>query len=243
MTHFEPTTSHSSYCTPFKLNLIFLLIFSQVIFFGYLLALDTFSLFLISLFIGLPLALVSRFLLTRQVVRYTKMSIVMFATGGFGMLLGSVFDLGQFGIYGLLSICRSEPFSLFFWETDSLWLKFQLTPWSYIGMFVCGNIGMWLFDDLRIKRSLDVLQVIYIYMICNMGMLIGMSLGEGISSILMLQFSQFMAAAFMIIFMLLGMVIGMITLLMAANKLTNHRLLPVSYNFSDCLYDTANRPL
>ena len=240
--HFEQS-SHVTCCTPGKLNLVFALIISQVILFCYLLSLDVPGILLLTVLLGVPLALLSRFLLSRKVKRYTKISIVMFTAGGFGMLLGSVIDLGQVGVYGLLSICQAAPFSIFEWGADSLWQKFQLTPWTYIGMFVCGNLGMLLFDELHIRRSLVLVKLFYIYAICNIGMLLGMLLGESVASVFTLQLNQFFAAGLMIISMLLGMVVGMIALLALINKLTKYTLLPVSFNYSDCKYDTVNRPL
>lgn len=229
-------------CTRFKLNIVFVLVVTQVILFGYLLALDNSEILLFTLLFGIPIALVSRFLLNGKVKRYAKMSIVMFAAGGFGMLLGCVIDLGQVGVYGLLSICRSSS-SMFEFGIGSLWQKFQLTPWSYIGMFVCGNLGMLFFDELHFRRYLVLIKIFYIYAICNIGMLLGMLLGESIAAVLTLHLNQYFAAGLMMISMILGMVFGMITLMALVNKLTKDTLLPVYFNYSERKYDTVNRSL
>lgn len=239
--HFEQS-SHDACCTPCKLNIVFALIITQVILFCYLLALDIPTILLFTLLPGVPIALLSRFLLSGKVKRYTKMTIVMFTAGGFGMLLGSVIDLGQVGVYGLLSICRTAPFSIFEWGADSLWQKFHLTPWSYIGMFVCGNLGMFLFDELHIRRYIALIKLFYIYAICNIGMLLGMLLGESVASVFTLHLNQFFAAGLMIISMLLGMVTGMITLLVLINRLTKDTLLPISFNYSACKHEFSEVP-
>lgn len=119
-------------CPPFKLNIILALIVSQSILFFYLLALDVSSILFFALLCAIPIALASRLLLTLKVkLLDAKMSVVMFATGGFGMLLGCVADLGQLGVYGLLSICQLTPSSMSGWGEDILWQKIQLTPWTY----------------------------------------------------------------------------------------------------------------
>jgi len=91
-------------CNRFKLSIVIALIVAQPILFSYLLALDVSATLLLTLLCGIPIALGSSFLLTREVNHcYARMSIVMFAAGGFGMLLGYVVDLNQMGLYALLS--------------------------------------------------------------------------------------------------------------------------------------------
>jgi len=228
----------------FKINIILALLLSQSILFFYLLAFDASAILFVTLLCAVPLVLTSRLLLTCKVkLLYAKMSVVMFATGGFGMLLGCVADLGQLGVYGLLSICQLTPFSMSGWGMGILWQKIQLTPWTYIGMFICGNLGMLFLGDLRSRHSSFPIKLIYIYVICNIGMLFGMLLGEGISSAFIVYLPPFLASGLMIILMLLGMIFGMIVCMALANKLTKHTLLPPSLNYGNYRYDTVDRSL
>lgn len=214
-------------CNRLKLSIIIALIVAQPILFSYLLALDVSATLLLTLLCGIPIALGSSFLLTRGVNHcYARMSIVMFAAGGFGMLLGYVVDLNQMGLYALLSICRATPSSMSGWGLGALWQKIQLTPWTYLGMFGAGNLGMLFLDDIRPGHSLAFRNVIYIYVICNVSMLYGMLLGEGIFAALIDNLNQFLAAGLMVISMLLGMIFGMVVLMALVNRLSKHTLLP-----------------
>jgi len=240
--HFEQ--SNFALSSQLKLNIITGLIVAQAVLFFYLLNVDVSVILLFISLCSIFLVLANHLLLTRKVKsRYIKMSLVMFATGGFGMLLGCVADLGQVGVYGLLSICQLTPYYASGWGVDTLWQKIQLTPWAYIGMFTCGNLGMLILDGLRSSHSLASIKVLYIYLICNIGMLFGMLLGESISSAFIVYLNPFLAAGLMIILMLLGMVFGMLVFMALANKLTKHTLLPLSTNYGTRRYDTANRPL
>jgi hypothetical protein len=242
MMHFEQ--SNFALFTRFKLNIIIALIVAQPVLFFYLLALDLTAIFFMALLCVIPIVFFGSLLLTRKVkLRYTKMSLVMFAAGGFGMLFGSVVDLGPVGVYGLLSICQLTPFPVSGWGVSELLQRIQLTPWTYIGMFTCGNLGMLFLDDLRSSHSLAPIKVLYIYLICNIGMLFGMLLGESISTIFIIYLNQFLAAGLMISSMLLGMVFGMVGFMALANKLTKHTLLPFSFNYGTRVYDTVNRSL
>jgi len=242
MMHFKQNNFTTS--PPFKLNIIIALIIAQSILFFYLLALDVSAILFFALLCAVPIALTSRLLLSRKVILlYAKMSVVMLATGGFGMLLGCVADLGQLGVYGLLSICQLTPSSISGWGVGILWQKIQLTPWTYIGMFTCGNLGMSFLGDLRSSHSLAPIKILYLYVNCNIGMLFGMLLGESISSAFIVYLNPFLAAGLMIILMLLGMIFGMVVFMALANKLTKNTLLPPSLNYGNHRYDTANRPL
>lgn len=72
--------------TRLKLSIIVALIVAQPALFSYLLALDISETILLTLLCGIPVALISSFLLTSVMkLHYCRMSIVMFAAGGFGM--------------------------------------------------------------------------------------------------------------------------------------------------------------
>lgn len=193
------------------------LIVAQVMLFCYLLALDTSATLFFALLGGLPVALFCNALLCRKPRRrYAEMSVVMFSAGGFGMLLGSVADLGQ---HGLLSWCQTMPSAQFASEFEKLWNKLQHTPWTYAGMFVGGNIGMFLFDKKQQDSSEPIGQLVRMYLVCNAGMLLGMLLGEKAAMSLVAILSPIWSAVAMVVFMLLGMMLGMIGLLNLSERL------------------------
>lgn len=215
MMHFEQ--SDFSLSSPIKLNIIIGLIVAQLLLFLYLLNIDITVMLLFIALCSIPFILTNHLLLSRKMKsRYLKMSLVMFASGGFGMLLGYVVDLGPVGVYGLLAICQLTPYSLSGWGIDTIWQKIQMTPWAYIGMFTCGNLGMLFLDGLRSSQSLASIKALYLYTVCNMGMLIGMLLGEAIAIQLTENINQLIAAGLMISLMLTGMTLGMVTMLAIA---------------------------
>ena len=89
----------------------------------------------------------------------------------------------------------------------------QLTPWTYVGMFVGSNLAMLLIKELRPGASLGLVKSIYLYIICNFGMLAGMLVEEAIAIQLVINSNQFFAAGFMMGLMLLGMTLGMVVIL------------------------------
>ena len=195
-----------------KGGIVCALIMTQVLLLCRLLALHTSATWPIAFLCGIPVALACGVLtIHKSHLRYIDMTMAMFAMGGLGMLAGFLVDINGLGVYGLLSLCRTTdylPLSL-----DSLWLKMQLTPWMYAGMFVGGNVGMLLFDLMRLRRfSLSAIGLSD-YIICNVGMLIGMQLGEALSMSITLGLNPLWVAVVMIGFMLLGMALGMIALL------------------------------
>ena len=185
------------------------LILAQVILLCYLLALDVSATLLLVLLCGLPVALLCNLLLSREPrLRSIEMSVVMFSAGGFGMLLGSVADLGQFGLYDLLSWCQTTSAGSLMGGFEKLWLKMQFMPWTYVGMFAGSNIGMILFDKVQRPWGHNK-KCVSMYLICNVGMLLGMWLGESVTMALIEVVSPFWSATTIVMFMLLGMMLGM----------------------------------
>lgn len=212
MMHFEQNNIALS--SPLNFNIIIGLIVAQLVLFFYLLNVDITAIVLFVSLCSIPLVLTNPLLLKIKLKsRYLKISLIMFASGGFGMLLGCAIDLGQVGVYGLLSICQLTPYSLSGWGIDSVWQKIQLTPWTYIGMFTCGNLGMLFLDGRRSSHSSVSIKTLYLYIVCNIGMLMGMLLGEAIAIQLTGNINQLLAAGLMISLMLAGMTLGMITTL------------------------------
>ncbi|MEJ2347241.1 MAG: hypothetical protein P8090_17950, partial [Gammaproteobacteria bacterium] len=89
------------------------LVWLQVAMLGYLLYLGLLGAALMALVVGTPAALASRWLLLRARGRCLRMSVMMLAAGGFGMLAGCIADLGQVGLYGMLALCRGAAPSWF----------------------------------------------------------------------------------------------------------------------------------
>ena len=194
------------------------LIVAQAVMACYLLALDGKAALLFAALCGIPVALLFSLLLRRgSAHHHTQMAIVMFTFGGFGMMLGCAADLGHTGLLGLLSVCQSMPLSLLP-DPGQIWQKMRLTPWTYVGMFVGGNLGMLLIKELRPGIHLGLFKAFYIYAICNLGMLMGMLMGEAIATRIAVDINQFVAAGLMMALMLLGMTLGMVAMLTVAER-------------------------
>lgn len=134
-----------------------------------------------------------------------RVSGVMFAMGGFGMLLGLLLDLDRLGPYTLLEFCTAIPG----FDPSSLWRKLSYMPWTCAGMLLASNAGMLVFDalDRYLKATGGV--SISIYLMCNLGMILGMQAGEWVALKLPAVFGLGFAAAMVLASMLLGMWIGM----------------------------------
>ena len=203
---------------PLTRELVSGMIIVQAIMACYLLALDGRATLLFAALCGIPVALLFSLLLRRgSAHNHIQMAIVMFAVGGLGMMLGCGADLGRNGLLGLLSMCQSTPLSLLP-GPGQVWQKMQLTPWTYVGMFVGGNLGMLLIKELRPGAHLGLLKAFYLYAVCNLGMLVGMLMGEAIATRLAVDINQFLAAGLMIGLMLLGMTLGMVVILAVAGR-------------------------
>lgn len=195
-------------------NSMMLLLTAQVILIGYLLAMNVSDVVLLLLFSILPIFLLCHFLLKlNSRDKYGEMSLIMFAGGGFGMLLGSVLDIGQLGPYALLSYCRANSLSGIFFDSTKIVQFFTLMPWSFIGMMMAGNLAMLLFDSMGMHRHMTLRQYVYIYLVCNVGMLFGMFVGEAVASMIDMSMNETLAAAMMLLLMILGMTLGMLLLL------------------------------
>lgn len=216
--------SHVSGSAPYpdaaRLVIVSTLVVVQVVLFSYLMSVNLSTALLLAGMCSLLILLIGYLLFNAQGgMRYGKMAAVMFAGGGVGMLLGCTADLGQLGLYGLLSLCQAKPVSLSLPGLEMYWQKMQLTPWTYIGMFLGGNLGMFLLEDRRgpAPRSRRMLTVNYL--ICNLGMLLGMLLAEVLNTEVVALSNQLLAAGLMFLLMLMGMVLGMLALLLLTTRL------------------------
>lgn len=196
------------------------LVVGQVFFLAHLLQLSLGESALLALLAGLPIALACYgLLLHASDKRWVRMSVVMFAAGGFGMLFGYRVDSGPLGLYGLLEVCRSWSADPFWPSPEQLWLKIGLMPWACVGMLVGGNVGMVTFDLLHRRRTRSVARAIGLYGVCNLGMLLGMAMTEHAVTFLTTGLSQITAGTLMMAAMLVGMTSGMGAALALAARL------------------------
>lgn len=193
----------------------------QVLFLSFLLGLSNFQSMLFTVFVGLPIALFCASLIVgARANRRQYMPVVMFATGGFGMLLGAVADFSQFGLFGLVGLCRSWS-SIVFWPgPEQLWLKINLMPWTCFGMLVGGNVGLLVFNALFHRRTLSLGRLIGHFSICNAGMMLGMLISEDLVTRFTTDLGQVLAGSLMVVAMLLGMTLGMSALLAVASRIS-----------------------
>lgn len=85
-------------------------------------------------------------------------------------------------------------------------------------MFVGGNLGMFLLDELRPNRVQTLGSVLYVYAVCNVGMLFGMVLGGWVATWLIANVNQVTEAVLLVTSMVLGMTFVMAALLALVSK-------------------------
>lgn len=159
---------------------------------------------------GLPIAMACYRLLARPASRSRVQSaLVMFAAGGFGMLLGFIVDFGPLGLYGLLGLCRSWESSAWWPSPAELWRMTTLMPWACIGMLAGGNAGMALFRAPERRRTRPIAFRIGVCAFCSAGMLLGMAVAEHVATRVALGLEQDVAGALTMVAMLAGMAAGM----------------------------------
>jgi hypothetical protein len=193
----------------------------QALFLAYLLGLSSSQLIMFTVFVGIPVALACSSLLSRATANCRLcMPVVMFASGGFGLLLGAIADFGQFGLFGLVGLCRSLSSNVFWLGPEQLWLKINLMPWTYFGMLVGGNMGMVVFNTLYQRHALSLGRQIGLFGTCNTGMLLGMLITEDLVTRFTIDLGQVLAGSLMVVAMLLGMTLGMSALLAVALRIS-----------------------
>ncbi|PKO82937.1 MAG: hypothetical protein CVU17_10765 [Betaproteobacteria bacterium HGW-Betaproteobacteria-11] len=90
--------------------------------------------------------------------------------------------------------------------------------WTYVGMFVGGNLGMFLLDELWPNRSQTLGNVLYVYAVCNVGMLFGMVPGERIATWPIVNVNQVTETVLLVTPMVLDMTFGITALLALVSK-------------------------
>jgi hypothetical protein len=182
------------------------LVWLQVTMLGYLLYLGTIVTVLLALAVGSPAALASHRLMLRARNHCLRMSVMMLAAGGFGMLAGCIADLGQVGLFGMLALCRGAAPSWF--DPRQWWTVMTLTPWAYFGMLAGGTAGMAWLDAAEVRR-VSILRRVALYGFCDLGMVTGMLLVEHWVARLSADVAPTVGGVLMVASMLVGMGAGM----------------------------------
>jgi hypothetical protein len=181
-----------------------------VLLFARLLALDA-GRTLAALLLGMPLiALCLVLSRCHRGERLIRMGLAMFVAGGIGMLLGSLLDGGPLGLYALLSLCQSLPLDFTVTGLQQYWQKMQLSPGTYLGMLLGGNLGMLLLGGVGARRAGPGPRPWRVLLACNAGMLAGMLLAERLMNAIVAIPSQLTAITLMVTVMLLTMTLGML---------------------------------
>lgn len=190
------------------------LVAAQFVLLAYLLQLSPGAAAGLALVVGVPLALGGYVLARRTYGGDLYLSVLMFAAGGFGLLLGCMADVGSLGLYGLLGMCRSWSLTGAWPTPEQLWAKMNLMPWAWLGMAAGSNAAMAL--GLLHRRAASARAAFALYGVCNLGMLLGMVAAELLVTRVTLGLSQTAAGVAMIAAMLAGMVLGTHALLVLA---------------------------
>jgi hypothetical protein len=134
--------------------------------------------------VGIALAVVS---VSHNGQRLAHMVLCMLLFGNLGMLVGTWLDFGQGFLIGLTHWCHMHPGL----DPSTIVAKLTGAPWSY-GLMLAGcNLGMLLSDLVWHRRALQdavptrrrtgiQLGSLRCYLGCNLGMLSGMLLAEGL---------------------------------------------------------------
>ena len=123
-----------------------------------------------------------------------------------GILLGAMLDFGPRGLIILTSLCSS--FSSL--NPELLWSILRIAPWTFVGMLVGSNLGMLLSSRMLDSGRGSTVSNVFMYPVCNLGMLAGMLLTEMLIPVTSFAVDTPAAGVVMLLLMLLGMSIGML---------------------------------
>lgn len=185
--------------------------FGQMLLLGYLIKIDIVSAIIFGLMFGLPVSVICQSILQSRLSLNTRMAIAMTAVGGFGMLSACLLEIGPLGLYGLLGMCKDLSSSLSILSVDWFWQRFLLSPWTYVGMAIGCNLGMWLHDKPGYTQT--NFSCLMLYISCNAGMFFGMYFFEYLAMLLVVSNELLNSPVFMIGMMLFGMLFGMLIFL------------------------------
>jgi len=187
--------------------------FLQMFLLGYLLTIDIVSAMLFGVIFGIPVSFLCQSILQSQLSLNTRSAIAMTAVGGFGMLFACLLEIGPLGLNGLVDMCQDISISSSLFSVDWVWKRFMLTPWTYMGMVMGCNLGMWLLDNPENSQTESNLKRFMLYGSCNVGMFLGMFLFEYIAMFLTVSTNFSNSPLLMVSMMLLGMLFGMMLFL------------------------------
>lgn len=192
--------------------------FLQMLLLGYLLTIDFVSAILFGVVFGIPVSFLCQSILQSQLSLNTRSAIAMTAVGGFGMLLACLLEIGPLGLNGLVDMCQAISSNSSLFSLDWVWKRFMLTPWTYMGMVMGCNLGMWLLDNPENSRTESNLKRFMLYGSCNVGMFLGMFLFEHIAMSLTVYTNFSNSPLLMVSMMLSGMLFGMLLFLSIASR-------------------------
>jgi len=195
--------------------------FSQMLLLGYLLTIDIVNAMLFGVVVGIPVAVICQGILQSQLSLNTRMAIAMTAVGGFGMLFACLFETGPLGLYSVWDMCQAISTTSSLFSLDWVWKRFMLTPWTYVGMVLGCNLGMWFLGRSELKRGWPSMLRVMQFFACNAGMFMGMFLFEHIAMLLISFSSIFNSPILMIIMMLLGMLFGILLFLSIVTRVSD----------------------
>jgi len=192
--------------------------FLQMLLLGYLLTIDIVYALLFAVIFGIPVSVICHSILQSQISLNTRMAIAMTAVGGFGMLFACLLEMGPLGLYSVWDICQAISSSSSLFSLDWVWKRFMLTPWTYMGMDMGCNLGMWLLDNPENTRTQSNVKRFMLYGSCNAGMFMGMFLFEHIAILLTVYTNFSNSPPLMVSMMLLGMLFGMLLFLSIVSR-------------------------
>lgn len=169
--------------------------------------------------LGSGLVLVWRWLFDHPAYRFARLLVFSATLGHLGFLLGLAVDFGPAGLLMLASWCSSQDPG----GWGSLAAMSDIAPLSHVGMLLGCNLGMLLAGCGSLFGEGDRQPVFPGFVVCNLGMLVGMFLvkavwpittGLSLSTIGLLTVTQ----------MSIGMLSGMMAALLALSHLGGRRL-------------------
>lgn len=190
-----------------------LLVLASILVTGALLA-ESFGTSYFSLLFAVPVAVAAA--LTLLAVRLTRrfgfpllhMVLFMALVGNVGLLVGASLDFGPAGLVALTgAFSKLPPLSL-----QTVWTKLTLAPFTYGGMLLGCNLGMWLAgrltgDDPSVCQACT-LRYATQYGPHNVGMVLGMFLAGGLMPALRMHLPAIAPALIMLALMSIGMAVG-----------------------------------
>ena len=187
--------------------LLYWLVFGQLLLLYHLLEVPVAAPLNALLLTGVPLLFLLLTHLARQLPSSClHMSLLMLVLAHLGILLGVMLDFGQQGLLTLAGLCGS----LSELSPQLLWSVITTAPWTFAGMVVGSNLGMWLSNRSLAVDIHGARPGMLMYPVCNIGMLAGMVLLEVLVPVGWFTSEPRSGVMVMLLLMLLGMGMGML---------------------------------